>query len=158
MLNEVYGDIEKLNAMVAKNKLQKGKILFLEDVMLKQDIENSVKDILTQKTIIPITNVDNSMSCLLNDNTYINLYVSVSKEYQPVDIENYTNTLWNKEDKNTITFLYIEKIRPVCFLNDNGQVASNGDLIKSVVLELNKEQALYVNYIKGKAGFNITVI
>ena len=62
------------------------------------------------------------------------------------------------DNSNTVTFLYLEKVKPTNFLNDKGAKVSKEESAKSVVVELNKMQAMYINYIKGKAGFNITAI
>lgn len=158
MSDKFYNNIEDIDTIVAKGNLKSGKILFNEDVIKKEEIEANVSKSETEKVVIPVSNLDNAINYILNDNVYINVYVSVNEDYKPYDIAKYESVSLHKEDKNTITFLYLSKVKPVCFLNDNGQAVNKNDLIKSVVLEVTKQQAIYINYIKGKAGFNITVI
>ncbi len=158
MSDKFYNNIEDIDTIVAKGNLKSGKILFNEDVIKKEEIEANVSKSETEKVVIPVSNLDNAINYILNDNVYINVYVSVNEDYKTYDIAKYESVSLHKEDKNTITFLYLSKVKPVCFLNDNGQAVNKNDLIKSVVLEVTKQQAIYINYIKGKAGFNITVI
>lgn len=156
--NEVYNDIENIEMIASNKNLSKGKILLNSDVIDKKQLETSVENLTYERVIIPISNVDEGLKSILTDNAYINLYITVDKDYEPIDIENYEKVLLKKEDKDNITFLYLNKIKPICFLDEDGKVVNDKNIVRSLVVELDKKQAMYINYIKGKAGFNITGI
>ena len=141
-----------------KKSLSKGKILLNSDVVDRQQLGTSVESLSYERVIIPISNVDEGLNCILSDNPYINLYITVNKEYEPYDIDNYEKVLLKKEDKENVTFLYLNKIEPICFLDEDGKVVNDKNIVRSLVVELDKKQAMYINYVKGKAGFNITGI
>lgn len=154
--HNIFTQVEILPNLVLNKNITKGKILFVEDLINKSDIQNYIDDNYKQKVIIPIDNVDNSISSIIHENSYINIYVTVDKEYIPKDFAQYQQI--TMDNSKTVTFLYLEKVKPTNFLNDKGAKVSKEESAKSVVVELNKMQAMYINYIKGKAGFNITAI
>ena len=154
--HNIFTQVEILPNLVLNKNITKGKILFVEDLINKSDIQNYIDDNYKQKVIIPIDNVYNSISSIIHENSYINIYVTVDKEYIPKDFTQYQQI--TMDNSKTVTFLYLEKVKPVNFLNGKGAKVSKEESAKSVVVELNKMQAMYINYIKGKAGFNITAI
>lgn len=154
--HNIFTQVEILPNLVLNKNITKGKILFVEDLINKSDIQNYIDSNYKQKVIIPIDNVDNSISSIIHENSYINIYVTVDKEYIPKDFAQYQQI--TMDNSKTVTFLYLEKVKPTNFLNDKGAKVSKEESAKSVVVELNKMQAMYINYIKGKAGFNITAI
>ena len=154
--HNIFTQVEILPNLVLNKNITKGKILFVEDLINKSDIQNYIDSNYKQKVIIPIDNVDNSISSIIHENSYINIYVTVDKEYIPKDFTQYQQI--TMDNSKTVTFLYLEKVKPTNFLNDKGAKVSKEESAKSVVVELNKVQAMYINYIKGKAGFNITAI
>lgn len=154
--HNIFTQVEILPNLVLNKNITKGKILFVEDLINKSDIQNYIDSNYKQKVIIPIDNVDNSISSIIHENSYINIYVTVDKEYIPKDFAQYQQI--TMDNSKTVTFLYLEKVKPTNFLNDKGAKVSKEESAKSVVVELNKVQAMYINYIKGKAGFNITAI
>ena len=154
--HNIFTQVEILPNLVLNKNITKGKILFVEDLINKSDIQNYIDDNYKQKVIIPIDNVDNSISSIIHENSYINIYITVDKEYIPEDLTQYQQI--TMDNSKTVTFLYLEKVKPTNFLNDKGAKVSKEESAKSVVVELNKMQAMYINYIKGKAGFNITAI
>lgn len=154
--HNIFTQVEILPNLVLNKNITKGKILFVEDLINKSDIQNYIDSNYKQKVIIPIDNVDNSISSIIHENSYINIYVTVDKEYIPKDFTQYQQI--TMDNSKTVTFLYLEKVKPTNFLNDKGAKVSKEESAKSVVVELNKMQAMYINYIKGKAGFNITAI
>lgn len=154
--HNIFTQVEILPNLVLNKNITKGKILFVEDLINKSDIQNYIDDNYKQKVIIPIDNVDNSISSIIHENSYINIYITVDKEYIPEDLTQYQQI--TMDNNKMVTFLYLEKVKPVNFLNDKGAKVSKEESAKSVVVELNKVQAMYINYIKGKAGFNITAI
>lgn len=151
---DIFTNTNILENVVANKKLSKGKILLNEDLLNKSELENYISSVYTQQVIIPISSVDNSISSIANDNNYVDVYITAESLYEPDNISEYEKV----NNKNTSTFLYIQKAKPICFLDDNGNILKNKGLAKSVVLELNQKQALYINYIKGKAVFNLTLI
>lgn len=155
---DIFKNIDMLENVVANKNLSKGKIMLNQDLLSKSELENYINEVYTQKVIIPISNFDNGINSIVKSNSYINIYVTVDSENEPDDIDEYEKVSLLKNNKNTTTFLYIEKVKPICFLDDNGIVSNSKGVIKSAVLEVNKKKALYINYIKGKAGFNITAI
>lgn len=154
--HNVFTQVDMLSNLVLNKNITKGKILFVEDLINKSDIPNCIDSNYKQKVIIPINNVDNSICSIIHENSYINIYITVDKEYIPEDIRQYQQI--TMENNNLVTILYLEKVKPIEFLNDKGAIVSKGEIAKSIVVELNKQQAMYINYIKGKAGFNITAI
>ena len=154
--HNIFTEVEILPNLVLNKNITKGKILFVEDLIEKSDIQNYIDSNYKQKVIIPIANVDNSIPSIIHENSYINIYVTIDKEYIPQDFTQYQQIAM--DNNKTVTFLYLEKVKPTNFLNDKGVEVSKDEIAKSVVVELNKVQAMYINYIKGKAGFNITAI
>ena len=151
-------ELSNLDNYITKEKISKGKVLLRQDLIEKVDLENYIGEQYAQKVVIPISNIDNGLSCIMGDNSFINLYITIDSEYLPKDIDTYTQMNISSQSEKKVTFLYLEKEKPICFLDENGIVSNEEGFAKSVVLNLNKEQAMYINYIKGKAGFSITAI
>lgn len=155
---DLIKDVSNLSDYVTKEKITKGKILLKQDVVKKVDLTNYISEQYVQRVIIPLSNVDNGLTHIINDNTFINLYITIDAQYLPSDIDIYMQMPMTTDYEQKVTFLYLEKKKPICFLDENGIISSKEGFCKSVVLELTKEQAMYINYIKGKAGFSITAI
>ena len=154
----IFMQSDKLSSLVINKDITKGKILFVEDLIDKEQLDNYIANEYTQKVIIPISSADNGIRSIMHENSYINIYVTIDKEYGPENIEDYEAITISKDNKKVSTILYLEKVKPIAFLNEHGNEVSSQDVVKSVVVELDKKQAMYINYIKGKAGFNITAI
>ncbi|MDD4066543.1 MAG: hypothetical protein PHH22_01035 [Clostridia bacterium] len=150
----IFNNIGEIDKYLTNSNMMKGSIVYKENLVLKSDLKDYLKDSKTEKVVIPISNIDSVISNIINSNVYVNVYIQIGNNLKPENIKKYKYITMD----DSILVLYLEHIKPVCYLDNNGNKVNNNSIIKSIVVETSAEDALYLNYIKGKAGFNITVI
>ncbi|MBE5821672.1 MAG: hypothetical protein E7311_03665 [Clostridiales bacterium] len=144
-----------LNNMISIKQLQKGIILTNDILINKEQKQEYINKNEKEVVLINIDNYDKKIGKVLNDNNYINLYITVNTTYIPNNIHKLRKVEFKSEKVNQITFLYLEKFSTYSLLYDDEVTKNN---LSSIVLEVTREQATYINSIKDIADFSISVI
>lgn len=141
--------------MISTKNLKKGVILS-NDILIekekKQDYINSNKQ---EIVLINVNNYDKKIGQVLNENNYINLYITINSNYIPNNINKLRKVEYKSEKVDQITFLYLENFSTYSLIFDDEVTKKN---LSSIVLRVSQEQATYINSIKDIADFSISVI
>ncbi len=150
-------DIKEIENMVTNNQINQGEIISKDMMINKDDINTNIDDNQLEKVCIKLKDTDVLLSQLINENSIINVYITINSSYRPQDINNYEVANITSDKVNDTTFLYLPKIKPVMWLDETGKKYSGTEKLSSIILEVTKEQAIYINSVKGIADFKITL-
>lgn len=150
-------DIKEIENMVTNNQINQGEIISKDMMINKDDINTNIDDNQLEKVCIKLKDTDVLLSQLINENSIINVYITINSSYRPQDINNYEVANITSDKVNDTTFLYLPKIKPVMWLDETGKKYSGTEKLSSIILEVTKEQAIYINSVKDIADFKITL-
>lgn len=152
---EYLDNEESLNNMICMKSINKGSILSNNLLINISDKEEYISKNKKEIVLINIKNDDKKIGQILNENNYINLYITINSNYVPKNINNLKRVEYKSEKVDQITFLYLEKFMTYSIIYED-EVTKK--MLSSIALELSQEQANYINSIKDIADFSISVI
>lgn len=155
---KIAKDIEDISSLYLKDKLYKGQLLLLDQFDSKENLMIYNADIGKEKISIKVKSPENGVSYTIRENSLVNIYATMRKEYMKNDFFSGDIISVGDENDSYCIVKILDSVKVLGTFDINGEVAENNidKTIDTILIAVNPQEAKLINLYRDIASYSIT--
>ena len=154
----IVQNISDIRDLYLKDKIYDGQLLIRNQLDSKENLMIYQADVGKEKISIKIKSAENGVSFTIRENSIVNVYATVRKEYVTGVLKDLPNVSIGSEDDGYASIKILDSVKILGTFNSDGEpieetIAKN---IDTILVAVTQEEAGKINLISDLATFNVT--
>lgn len=154
----IVQNTEDIKELYLKDKIYNGQLLLRNQLDTKENLMIYQADVGKEKISIKIKSAENGVSFTIRENSIVNVYATLRKDYATGILKDLSNISIGEEDNGYVVIKILDSVKILGTFNSEG-VPIEEDFeknIDTILVAVTSEEASKINLIRELASFNIT--